>query len=235
MTNIQNDLFEMKDENYKDFQCKLMPTVLRESVIGIRTPLLRKYAKSLAKDKLRQSEIYIFLKETPHQFYEENNLHGWLLPYMYSDINVLLEKITEFLPFVNNWATCDSLAPKIFKKHSDKVYEYVKKWLNGKSTYEIRFGIVVALGYFLDENYKKELFEIIKQLPTDEYYINMASAWYFSFALIKQYDDVIPLIQSKKLNSWVHNKAIQKAIESYQISPEKKEYLRTLKVSKNDM
>lgn len=225
MKQITEDLFALQDKEYQAFHAKLIPNVPSEKVIGVRTPALRKYAKEAAK----LPEIHDFLNELPHTYYEENNLHGALLGILYKDIGQYLEKLEQFLPYVNNWATCDMMSPKIFKKNLPLVYEYVKKWLKSKETYTVRFAIVTLLGFYLDEAFEPEMLQLVADVKSDEYYIKMAVAWYFSIALIKQYDTTISYFTEPVLETWTHNKAIQKAVESYRIDEKTKVYLKTLK------
>lgn len=224
---ITEGLFRLKDEKYRAFQAKLIPNIPIDRVIGVRTPALRKYAKEVAK----MPQASVFLQQLPHHYYEENNLHGELLLLLYSkDIEVFIEELERFLPYVDNWATCDMLSPKIFKKHLDYVYEKVKKWLKSDDVYTVRFAIVTLLGFYLDDAFKPDMLRLVADVKSDEFYIKMAVAWYFSIALVKQYDITLPYIQNRVLEPWTHNKTIQKARESRRISVERKEYLKTLKV-----
>lgn len=220
-------LFELKDDNYREFHAKLIPNVPAEKIIGVRTPALRDFAKKVAK----MQEVRAFLKDLPHFYYEENNLHGALLSLIFSnDIGQFLAEIEHFLPYVDNWATCDMLSPKIFKKNLPLVYEKVKAWLKSGKTYTVRFGIVTLLGFFLDDAFKPEMLQLVADVKPGEFYVKMAAAWYFSVALVKQYDAALPYFQNKQLDLWTHNKAIQKALESRRFLPETKEYLKSLKV-----
>ena len=220
-------LFELKDDNYREFHAKLIPNVPAEKIIGVRTPALRDFAKRAAK----RHEAMAFLEELPHFYYEENNLHGALLSLIFpNDIGQFLAELERFLPFVDNWATCDMLSPKIFKKNLPLVYEKVKGWLKSGRTYTVRFGIVTLLGFYLDDAFKPEMLQLVADVKSDEFYVKMAAAWYFSVALVKQYDAALPYIQNKQLDPWTHNKAIQKTLESRRIPPETKEYLKSLKV-----
>lgn len=220
-------LFELKDDNYREFHAKLIPNVPAEKIIGVRTPALRDFAKKVAK----MQEVRAFLEELPHFYYEENNLHGALLSLIFpNDIGQFLSELERFLPYVDNWATCDMLSPKIFKKNLPLVYEKVNGWLKSGKTYTVRFGIVTLLGFFLDDAFKPEMLQLVADVKSDEFYVKMAAAWYFSVALVKQYDAALPYIQNKQLDPWTHNKAIQKVLESRRISPETKEYLKSLKV-----
>lgn len=224
---ITDGLFALKDENYRRFHAKLIPDIPIDNIIGVRTPVLRKYAKEVAK----LSEANIFLESLPHSYYEENNLHGALLSLLYpKDIIAFMEQLERFLPYVDNWATCDMLSPKIFKKHLPYVYERVQKWLQSDAVYTIRFGIVTLLGFYLDDAFEPEMLQLVANVRSEEYYVNMAVAWYFSMALVKQYDATLPYIQNRVLEPWTHNKSIQKAIESRRIPQETKAYLRGLKI-----
>lgn len=215
----------MADEKYRDFQSVLMPTVPKEKIIGIRTPLLRKFAKEFYKT----SEAKDFLSALPHEFYEENNLHAFLLEQM-TDFEECAEKVTAFLPFVDNWATCDGMSPKVFKKHKAELLRYIKIWLGKSDVYSVRFGIKMLMEHFLSEDFKTEYPETVAKIKTEEYYIRMMQAWYFATALAKQYEAVLPFIEKRTLPKWTHNKAIQKAVESYRITAEQKAYLKTLKI-----
>ena len=224
---ITDGLFALKDENYRRFHAKLIPDIPIDNIIGVRTPVLRKYAKEVAK----LPEANIFLESLPHIYYEENNLHGALLSLLYpKDIIAFMEQLERFLPYVDNWATCDMLSPKIFKKHLSYVYERVQKWLQSDAVYTIRFGIVTLLGFYLDDAFEPEMLQLVANVRSEEYYVNMAVAWYFSMALVKQYDATLPYIQNRGLEPWTHNKSIQKAIESRRIPQETKAYLRGLKI-----
>lgn len=224
---ITDGLFALKDENYRRFHAKLIPDIPIDNIIGVRTPVLRKYAKEVAK----LPEANIFLESLPHSYYEENNLHGALLSLLYpKDIIAFMEQLERFLPYVDNWATCDMLSPKIFKKHLSYVYERVQKWLQSDAVYTIRFGIVTLLEFYLDDAFEPEMLQLVANVRSEEYYVNMAVAWYFSMALVKQYDATLPYIQNRVLEPWTHNKSIQKAIESRRIPQETKAYLRDLKI-----
>lgn len=223
---IINKLNDLSDNEYKTFSSNLIPNVEKENVLGVRIPLIRKLAKEI------KDEDYIddFLLELPHKYQEEYLLHGILLSIKYKDIDILLDKLDNFLGYVNNWAVTDIISPKLFKKYPKKVYKYIKKWVKSKDEYVIRFGVVSLLQFYLDENYDKMVLELVSKIKSNYYYVNMAIAWFYSFALIKQYDDAIIYFRDRKLDKWIHNKSIQKAIESYRISDDKKEYLRSLKI-----
>lgn len=226
MEKITKGLFALQDQQYRAFHARLMPEIEYERIIGVRMPALRSYAKEVAK----LPEAKEFLKELPHTYYEENNLHGALLNLLYKDVEELLAQLEVFLPYVDNWATCDMLSPKIFKKNLPLVYERIKLWLNSKDTYTVRFGIVTLLGYFLDDAFKPEMLDLVAGVKSEEYYIKMAVAWYFSIALVKQHETTIPYFIRPVLEPWTHNKALQKAVESLRIDKETKEYLKSLKL-----
>ena len=223
---INKKLYELKDTKYQSFSSKLIPNIDNNKVIGVKIPKIR----ALAKDVKDEPYIYEFLNELPHQFQEENILHGILLTLIYKDINELLNKLDIFLKYADNWAVTDTINPQLFKKYPDIVYKQIKKWLKSKDEYVIRFGVVSLLQFYLDENFKTEILELVKNIKSDYFYVKMAIAWFYSFALIKQYDTTIKYFENKELDSWIHNKSIQKAIESYRISNEKKEYLKSLKI-----
>lgn len=228
MDKVTKRLFEMQDLGYRDFHAKLVPTVNKEAIIGVRTPLLRAYAKELAKDP----DKHLFLRELPHHYVEENSLHASLIASISTDIDVVLKHIDGFLPYIDNWATCDSFASKIFKKHPEKISNKLDEWLKSTHTYTIRFAVVTAMQYFLDEHFDKSMLYKLASIRTDEYYINMAIAWYYSVALVKQYESTILLLENRALDKWVHNKSIQKAVESYRIGAEQKEYLKSLRIKR---
>lgn len=218
-------LFQNQDLKYRDFHSSLVPNVEKERFIGVRTPILRKLAKEMVKDGSYKD----FIKELPHYYYEENTLHSCILSLL-KDLDELINELDNFLPYIDNWATCDLLRPKAFEKDQKRILDKVKEWIHTKDIYSIRFGIVTLLSFYLDEFFCKEINEIVLNIKNDDYYVNMAIAWYFSYALIKQYDMTIDIFKMYKLDKWVHNKSIQKAIESFRISDDKKIYLRSLKV-----
>ena len=222
---IRNRLFALQDIPYRDFQVKLIPGIEKESVIGVRTPELRK----LAKEYLRHPEIDGFLQDLPHTYFDENQLHAFLLSER-KDFESCMEQTERFLPYVDNWATCDQMSPKVFGKHKGGLLPHCRKWINSGKTYTVRFGIGMLMQHFLDEDYQEEYAELVASVRSEEYYINMMIAWYFATALAKQYESVLPFITEKRLDPWTHNKTIQKAVESYRITPEQKAYLRTCKV-----
>ncbi|KLU62426.1 DNA alkylation repair enzyme [Peptococcaceae bacterium CEB3] len=222
---IRHRFFELRDLKYKAFACKLMPTVNPQTVIGVRTPDLRKLARELSK----MPEVSEFLKILPHAYYEENNLHGFLIETI-RDYDAAVAAVDQFLPYIDNWATCDLISPKIFKKHLPKLYEKIEVWLTSGRTYTVRFGIGMLMSFYLDDDFQPGILKLVASIRSDEYYVNMMIAWFFATALAKQYKATLPYIQEQRLEKWTHNKAIQKAIESYRIGDEAKAYLRTLKV-----
>lgn len=221
LTKLQKQLFELQDLKYRDFHSKLMPETDKETVIGIRTPVLRKFAKEFAGT----SEAEAFLRQLPHRYYEENNLHMMLITGI-KDYEKCMEEIQRFLPCIDNWATCDYPAPKCFARHKDQVLEEAKRWISSGETYTIRYGIGMLMRLFLDEDFSSEYLEMAAAVQSQEYYVNMMIAWYFATALAKQWDAAVPYIEQHKLSDWVHRKTIQKAVESYRITPEQKEYLK---------
>lgn len=228
MTELQQQLFSMQDLKYRDFHSRLMPTIEKERIIGIRTPQLRKFAKEFADNSGRAEEREKFLHCLPHQYYEENNLHAFLIE-MEKDYNNVVERLDEFLPYVDNWATCDAMRPKVFKKHLPELLVKIGEWLNSNDTYTIRFGIEMLMTFYLDEEFQPEYLERVARIRSDEYYVKMMIAWYFATALAKQYEATIPYVEEKRLDKWTHQKTIQKAIESYRITEGQKEYLRKLR------
>ena len=221
LTKLQKQLFELQDLKYRDFHSKLMPETDKETVIGIRTPVLRKFAKEFAGT----SEAEAFLRQLPHRYYEENNLHMMLITGI-KDYEKCMEEIQRFLPCIDNWATCDYPAPKCFARHKDQVLEEAKRWISSGETYVIRYGIGMLMRLFLDEDFSSEYLEMAAAVQSQEYYVNMMIAWYFATALAKQWDATVPYIDQHKLSDWVHRKTVQKAVESYRITPEQKEYLK---------
>lgn len=224
---VQKRLFEMQDAEYRDFHAKLVPTMEKTKFIGIRTLMLRKFAKKFGKTE----ESEIFLQVLPHQYYEENNLHGLLIEQI-RDYDKCLEELERFLPFIDNWATCDLLALHMMKKHRDIFIREVYRWIESDQPYTIRFGIGMLMRHYLDEEFKPEYPEKVAAIRSEEYYVNMMRAWYFATALAKQYEKVLPFLEERRMDVWTHNKTIQKAIESYRITPEQKAYLRTLRIRK---
>ena len=221
---ITKRLFELQDEKYADFQAKLTPGIPRESFIGVRVPQVRTLAKSYYKGL----ESADFLQELPHQYYDENMLHGLVLSEM-KDFEACVKAVDAFLPYVDNWAVCDIMSPKVFRKHKEELLPVIKRWVASDQVYTCRFGIEMLMSHYLDQDYKPEYLEIVAAVRSEEYYVNMMIAWFFATALAKQWDTVIPYIEENRLEPWVHNKTIQKARESYRITPQQKDYLKSLK------
>lgn len=225
MKEIQTQLFEMQDLAYKKFHVGLVPTIDDQKIIGVRIPQLRKYANALYKENNYES----FLLELPHDYYEENNLHGFLIEKI-KDYDLCIKKLNCFLPYIDNWATCDMINPKVLSKHQTKLLVSIKEWLSSDHVYTIRFGIGMLMRYYLDEKFSEEYVKWVSEIRHEDYYVKMMVAWYFATALTKQYEYVISYFEQPVLEKWTHNKAIQKTIESRRISKKKKEYLRTLKI-----
>ncbi len=221
---IKDDLFSLKDEEYQVFQSSLIPTISKDTVIGVRTPILRKYAKDMSNE-VRDC----FMQELPHQYYEENILHAICLSEV-KDYNLFIKEIERFLPYIDNWAVCDIIKPKVVQKDKKDFIQYIKKWINSNEVYTIRFGVDMLMTYYLDEDYRKTYLKYPLKVKSNDYYVKMVVAWYYATALAKHYDDTIVILEEKKLSKWVHNKTIQKAIESYRITLEQKEYLKSLKI-----
>lgn len=211
----------MQDLQYRDFHSALMPTVDRETVIGVRIPALRQFAKSL----YGTAEAEDFMRQLPHRYYEENNLHAFLIEPI-RDFDVCVAALDAFLPYVNNWATCDSMTPKIFKKHLDELDSKIPQWLASDHAYTVRYGIEMRMKFFLDDRFEPRFAEEVANIHHEDYYVRMMQAWYFATALAKQYDAVIPYLEQHRLDPWIHQKTVRKAIESYRISEEQKGYLR---------
>ena len=221
---ILSRLMAEQDPGYRDFHAKLIPNVDKSRVIGVRTPVLR----SLAKELSREGDMSAFLAELPHGYYEENNLHGILLSEM-KDYDACVSGLDRFLPYVDNWATCDIISPKSFKKHPPELPGQAEKWIRSGDTYTIRFGMETLMSFYLDSEFRDEYPALVASVRSEQYYVRMMQAWYFATALAKQYDAVLPYLLERRLEVWTHNKTIQKARESFRISQEQKEYLGTLK------
>ena len=222
---IRQSLFELQDIKYRDFQAKLIPGKDTETMIGVRTPELRK----LAKQMLKREDIGEFLRDLPHRYFDEDQLHAFIVSGI-KEYGKCMEELVLFLPFVDNWATCDQMSPGVFKKHKPELLAEIREWLGSEHTYTVRFGIGMLMQHFLDEDFDPAYPELVAGVHSEEYYVNMMIAWYFATALAKQYDAVLPFFEGRRLDPWTHNKTIQKAVESYRISDEQKEYLRSLKV-----
>lgn len=224
MQSITERLFSLQDKGYKEFQAKLMPTVSKDNIIGVRTPALRKLAKEIYGTKAANE----FLKMLPHKYYEQDNLHAFLLLQI-KDFDACVKEVERFLPHIDNWATCDSLRPICFKKNAEELLPYIDKWLKSEHVYTVRFGIEMLMVHFLDDRFDVKYLWQVAHIKSDEYYVNMMCAWYFATALCKRWQDALPLIEDKTLQPWVHSKTIQKAVESYCLTAEQKAYLKTLK------
>ncbi len=220
-TTIQKTLISMGETEYREFTSKLIPTVEKSKIIGIRTPILRKYAKGL-------ENYESFLNELPHTYFEENNLHAFLIE-REKNFDRCIEMLDAFLPYVDNWATCDSMKPKVLKKEPKKLLKHIKKWIKSKDIYAVRYAINLLMSFYLDENFDEDYLMLVADVKSDEYYINMMQAWYFATALAKRYNETLPYIENNLLDTWTHNKSIQKATESLRISKEQKHYLKMLK------
>ena len=227
---LYRELYDLQDMKYRDMQIKIIPTVNPESIIGVRTPEL----KRMAKDILKAGNEKSFLEELPHKYFEENQLQAFIISGI-KDLNECMEKLEKFLPYVDNWATCDQMSPKIFKKHKEELLTHIKKWIKSEKTYTVRFGVGMLMEHFLDDAFEPEYPAMVAEIRSEEYYVNMMIAWYFATALAKQYELVLPYLEDKRLDDWVHNKTVQKSIESYRITDEQKAYLRTLKVRQSKL
>ncbi len=221
---VQARLFEMQDLQYKNFHSKLMPTVNPDKIIGVRIPELRKYAKDFAKSP----EAGEFLKILPHRYYEEDNLHAFVVEQI-KDYDETVNELDRFLPFVDNWATCDMMTPKVFAKNKDRLIGKIDFWLTSEHTYTVRFAVNMLMKFYLDDDFKEEYLCKVAAIQSDEYYVNMVRAWYFATALAKQWEFAIKIIEENRLDEWTHNKTIQKSVESYRITNEQKEYLKKMK------
>lgn len=224
MTTIQERLFALRDADYAAFQSPLIPTVRTETFIGVRTPALRKLAGELKGTP----EAEALLAALPHEYFEENQLHAFLIA-AEKDFNAAMARTEVFLPCIDNWATCDQLTPKAFRKNRTALYEKIGAWLESDHEYTVRFGLKMLMDHFLDEEFTPDILAQAAAVQREEYYIRMMQAWFFATALAKQYDDALPYLEQERLELWVHNKTIQKAVESYRISPEQKTHLKTLR------
>ena len=221
---IREELYRLQDVPYRELQVRTIPSLRPESIIGVRTPELRKMAGQL-RDR---DDIQAFLSVLPHRYFEENQLHAFVISGM-KDFGVCLEALKRFLPFVDNWATCDQMSPRVFSRHREELLPAVRTWVGSDEPYTVRFGIKMLMEHFLEEDFDPKYPELVASVRSQEYYVNMMRAWYFATALAKRYEAVLPYIEQHRLDDWTHRKAIQKAVESYRITPEQKSYLRTLK------
>lgn len=220
---IIKKLFELADEKYADFQAGLTPTISRELFIGVRVPAVRK----LAKEIYRSGDYEDFLADLPHKYYDENMLHGLILS-EFKNYDDCVAEVDRFLPYVDNWAVCDIMSPKCFKKNKDRLIDKIVEWAGNDAVYTSRFGMEMLMSHYLDEDFREEYLEIPANVHIDDYYAKMMVAWFFATALAKQWDATIPYIREGRLETWTHNKTIQKARESNRITGEQKGYLKTL-------
>lgn len=221
---IRQQLFEARDTEYQKFQCRLIPNISAESIIGVRTSALREMAKELAK----REDAEEFLAELPHRYFEENQLHGFVLSGM-KDMEQCMELLERFLPYVDNWATCDQISVKVMKKNHRETLERIRKWLQSGHVYTVRFGIGCLMKFFLEDEFSPEYLDWVLAVQNQDYYVRMMVAWFFATALAKQYEAAIPYLEEKRLDEWTHKRTIQKALESYRITGKQKEYLRELR------
>lgn len=224
---VTDRIFALQDPKYREFQAKLMPTISKDTIIGVRVPQLRKLAKTLSGT----AEVEDFLRLLPHRYYDENNLHAFLISQL-KDFDKVIGELNRFLPYVDNWATCDSMRPIVFSRHLPELLGWIKIWMASDAAYTVRFGIEMLMTYYLDEAFRPEYLTWVAEVRHTDYYVRMMVAWYFATALAKQPDFAMPYLEQKRLESWIHNKTIQKAIESNRISQEQKAYLRTLRRAK---
>ena len=222
---IREQLFRQQDKEFAAMQIKILPTVKADRIIGVRTPALRAFGKVLYRDENRDA----FLADLPHAYFDEDQLHAFVISEE-KDFDRCIRMVEAFLPYIDNWATCDQLSPKAFRKNPERLLPFIRKWIQTKEVYTVRFAIGMLMRYYLDDRFSLEYPEIVASVRSEEYYIHMMIAWYFATALAKQYDAVLPFLEKKTLEDWTHNKAIQKSLESYRITPEQKVYLKTLKV-----
>ena len=223
---IRERLFQLQDEKYRDFQSKLIPNLEASVMIGVRTPELRK----LSREMVRRENIGEFLDALPHRYFDESQLHAFILSEI-RDYDRCVEAVCRFLPYVDNWATCDQMSPKVFRRNRQALLPHIREWIDSGKTYTVRFGIGMLMSHFLDEGFDQTYAETVASIRSEEYYVNMMIAWYFATALVGHYQEILPFLEEKRLDPWTHNKAIQKAIESYRITEEQKAYLRTLRIS----
>ena len=231
MEEITRKLFSLQDEKYRDFQIKLVPGITKEQMIGIRTPDLRALAKEIAATSETASA---FLQELPHKYFEENLIHFFIVA-LIKDFDECISQVEKFLPYVDCWPVCDQASPKVFKKNHEKLLSLVKNWISSYHIYTSRYGMRILMNEFLGEDFKTEYADLVvsrmsRKGEAEDYYLKMMAAWYFATALAKNWDQVLPFIEKRRLDPWTHNKAIQKALESFRVSDEHKEYLRKLKV-----
>lgn len=222
-------LMENQDLKYRDFHSKLVPTKHKDSFIGVRTPVLRKLGKEYAK----HSDVQEFLDTLPHKYYEENNIHGFIIE-TYKDYDKCVSELNKFLPYIDNWGTCDLISPKVFAKieNKTKLLKEIERWIASDEVYTIRYAVNMLMKHFLDEDFDEKYLQMVADIDNEDYYVKMVVAWYFATALAKQYDAAVTFLENKCLDVWTHNKTISKARESYRITDDKKEYLKGLKIKK---
>lgn len=219
---LQRALFALQDTKYRDMQVRIIPNIDPNTIIGVRTPELRRLAKEMEDGD-------IFKQALPHQYFEENQVHSFLLE-RGKDFSATVSDVDKFLPYIDNWATCDQLSPKVFKKHRRELLPHIYRWLQSDHPYSIRYGMEMLMVHYLDEDFDAAYPELVANIRHEDYYVKMMVAWYFATALAKQYDAALPYITEYRLEKWTHNKAIQKAVESYRISPEQKEFLKQYRI-----
>jgi len=224
---IAHTLKALADEKFKKFNSLLIPNIDPETVIGVKTPQL----KSIAKELSRSGGYEDFLLDLPHKYFEENQIHAFVIAEN-KDFDECITEIERFLPYIDNWATCDQLSPKVFVKHKTELLEYISRWIKSRHTYTVRFAVNMLMRHFLDDDFKTTYADMVADISSDDYYVNMVRAWYFATALAKQESAALPYMEAQRLDVWTHNKAIQKAIESHRINADLKEYLRGLKIRK---
>ena len=221
---IRQELFRRRDEGYRALQAKILPTVPAERIIGVRTPALRSYAKELTREGAAA-----FLNDLPHAYFDEDQLHAFLLSEI-KDFDRCVAAVDRFLPYVDNWATSDQLSPKCFKKHRQALLPYIERWIDSGETYPVRFGVGMLMQHYLDEAFDPRYLQTVADIRSEAYYVNMMRAWYFATALAKQYEAALPYLEQRRLDPWTHQRAIQKAVESYRVSAAQKQYLKTLRI-----
>lgn len=222
--NIIDELLKINDLEYVSFQSKLIPNINPDTILGVKTPELKRIAKELYKN----NDYEIFLNSLPHKYFEENIIHGLVISEL-KDYDLCINYIDKFLPYIDNWAVCDQTNPKVFKKHKEEVLIKINEWIKSNEIYKIRFGVKTLMSHFLDDDFNKDYLKLPLTINNDDYYVKMMIAWYYATALAKQYDEAIKIIESNVLDIFIHNKTIQKAIESFRVTDEHKKYLRTLK------
>lgn len=221
---VRKELIKLADDKMAEFSRKLNPAIEPNTILGIKTPLLRDVAREL----LKSGNYTDFLNDLPHKYFEENQVHGFVIS-LIKDFDECIIELEKFLPYIDNWATCDQTSPKVFKKNKDKLLPYIHKWIKSNEPYTVRFAVNMLMNHFLDDDFKSEYLDIVASVKSEHYYVQMVVAWYFATALAKQYDNAVKIIEQNKLDKWVHNKTIQKAVESYRVTPEHKEFLKSFK------